>query len=182
MTCSYLISHFVTHTIRKEVPLTSKNPDPPRIYRISSSSCRCLYFFSYFPSQTHKASHSSKKDLIFASYASPSPSGVTVILSLLLISSCLSSCKKRTHVLVPSCFRKRIYSISLYFLTYDCRLTNLALPLSCFINRDMLVCQTKVFERFDRNGISAIVLLSLVSTGLSAPRQLPFLQAHGMLS
>lgn len=40
MACSYL-SVPVRH-IEGDIPRTSKNPDPPRIYRISSSSCKCL--------------------------------------------------------------------------------------------------------------------------------------------
>ena len=40
MACSYL-SATIRH-IEGDIPRTSKNPDPPRIYRISSSSCKCL--------------------------------------------------------------------------------------------------------------------------------------------
>jgi hypothetical protein len=98
----------------------------------------CL--ISYVCSGQSLAAYSSKKDLILVSYASPNPSGVTVILSLLQISS-IPEKPGKTHISVAPCFSEFIYLISLFNpIERANKLTDLTLPFPCIIHWDMFVC------------------------------------------
>ena len=126
-------------------PRTSKYPEPARMYRISSSSCKCLCL-SPIPGLS-STTHSSKNDLIFVSYASPSPSLVTVIRSRFTVSS-IPVHQPLTHVLVAPLF---------------CKHVNRLLPLAGPINRDFLVDHAKVRQALQGDVGAGVVRFSLIS-------------------